>query len=450
MRLDDLREELQAIADEAPPISHGVSSVVRSAVRRLRTRRVLAGVVAAAVAAGGFAAVTRDGRAHRRLSIAGSGPSGTTPSPSTATIADGHWSAIAPLPLEPRTDASVIWTGSLMIVWGGHQDDHVLGNGAAYDPDTNSWRALPPAPISARAAASAVWTGREMIVWGGDRKFVGDYASDGAAFDPVAWTWRRIAAAPLAPRYRADMMWTGTEAIVFGGYETNTGDLTSALDAAAYDPATDRWRPIASLPGVNGAAIETLSFVWTGKRLLVWELWSRATNALGSFGRQLVEYDPSADALQRGPEPDNPHRNVYAPIWTGHEVIAPAVAPLCDLPDGAQNCGPPPPDLHGSTFDPATGAWASMPHGPADDGQAESVWTGDDLVAFSSGLNDSLTGKTTIRPGTAAAWNPTSNTWTTLPRAPSVPGLPTSFWTGRQILVWGTDGGVRYDLARSR
>jgi hypothetical protein len=38
----------------------------------------------------------------------------------------------------------------------------------------------------------------------------------------------------------------------------------------------------------------------------------------------LVEYDPSDDTWTRGPESDDPDRNVVAPIWTGHLVVAPA------------------------------------------------------------------------------------------------------------------------------
>jgi len=413
----------------------------------LWTRRVVAGAVAAAVAAGGIAAVTHGRHDNRRLSIAGSGPSGTTPALSAATIANGRWRAMATFPLATRTDESVVWTGSLMIVWGGHQDEQVLGDGAAYDPGTDSWRELPTAPITARTGAAAVWTGREMLVWGGARSLPGSYLSDGAAFDPVAWTWHRIAASPLVPRYNAGMVWTGTEAIVVGGYETNTGDLTSARDAAAYDPATDRWRPIASLPAVGGAAIENLSFVWTGKRLLVWELWSRTTGTLRSFGLQLVEYDPSADVWQRGPEPDDPHRNVYAPIWTGREVLAPAAPPLCDLPDGAENCGPPATDLHGGEFDPATGSWTSIPHGPVDDDVAASVWTGDDFVEMSAGTVNPANGAVIEHPGSVAAWSPRTNEWTRLPRPLFEDTAGTMLWTGHDILVWNSGHGMRYGLA---
>jgi hypothetical protein len=446
MRLDDLRQELRDIADEAPPSARDARSVIGPAVRRRWTRRIVASVVTLAVVSGAVATVTHDQHHARRLSIAGSGPPGTTPSLSPATIANGRWSAIAPFPLATRTDETTLWTGSQLIVWGGDNGQRVFGDGAAYDPDTDTWRVLPPAPIAARTFAAVVWTGREMIVWGGDRAYVGNYASDGAAFDPVAWKWRPIAAAPLTARYGPDAVWTGTDVIVFGGSRSNS-DASTLLDAAAYDPATDRWKPIAPMPGVNNATVETLSSVWTGSELFVWEFWTGTVGNVDLRRQQLVEYDPSADSWRPGPQTDNPHRNVYAPIWTGSDIVSTAEPPLCDLPDGAANCGPPPTNLHADELDPASGMWRSIPHGPADDGEIASVWTGDELVVVSGQVIDRATGKTTVEAGTAADWNPDTNAWTALPRAPFASDVATGFWTGSEILIWGSARGVRYDEA---
>lgn len=59
-----------------------------------------------------------------------------------------------------------------------------------------SWRLVAPSPLSPRADHSVVWTGREMIVWGGDAG--GSYFADGAAYDPRRDTWRKIAPAAAA------------------------------------------------------------------------------------------------------------------------------------------------------------------------------------------------------------------------------------------------------------
>jgi N-acetylneuraminic acid mutarotase len=451
MHIDDLRRELESIAADAPASANDARTVVRRGVRRFWLRRGLAGVIALVVGLGAAVLVGHMHDDHFELSItAGSGQSAPASSGLTAaTIADGRWTTIAPFPLEVRSQDAVVWTGSQLIVWGGEiAPKVVVGDGAAYDPDTNTWRVLPPAPISARTMAAAVWTGQEMIIWGGERAYPGGYTNDGAAFDPASWKWRRIAASPLAPRYGAHLLWTGTDAIAVGGSESNS-EARSVLDAASYDPASNQWQRIASLPGISGAVIEDVRPVWTGREILAWELWTRTVGHLTTIRTRLVEYDPKTGDWTPGPT-DDPYRNVFAPIWTGHEVVAFAEPPLCELPDGAQNCGPPPTNVHGSVFDPATGVWHSMPQGPADEGADAGVWTGGDLVVLSGGANDSATGKMLVAPGSAAAWDPATNTWTALPRAPIGPNVDATLWTGREILLFGTVDDTRTGRVSSR
>ena len=67
----------------------------------------------------------------------------------------------------PREEHTAVWTGTEMIVWGGHQPPDVLNTGGRYNPSTDTWTATSTtnAP-NARANHTAVWTGTEMIVWG--------------------------------------------------------------------------------------------------------------------------------------------------------------------------------------------------------------------------------------------------------------------------------------------
>jgi N-acetylneuraminic acid mutarotase len=107
-----------------------------------------------------------------------------------------------------------------MIVWGGttnHAAGSELGDGAKYDPVTDSW-----SPVSsqmaptARSDHTAIWTGREMVVWGG---LTGGYAvNSGGSYDPVSDTWTDVptTGAPL-PRWQHAAVWSGSEMIVWGG-----------------------------------------------------------------------------------------------------------------------------------------------------------------------------------------------------------------------------------------
>jgi N-acetylneuraminic acid mutarotase len=75
-----------------------------------------------------------------------------------------------------RSGYVTAWTGSRMVVWGGRTSpamttspsDTVLGNGAQYDPVTDTWATISgtgaPTP---RFAHTAVWTGSQVLVWGG-------------------------------------------------------------------------------------------------------------------------------------------------------------------------------------------------------------------------------------------------------------------------------------------
>lgn len=81
-----------------------------------------------------------------------------------------------------RSGHVAVWTGSLMIVWGGQNFITLLNSGGRYNPGSNSW--LPTSATNAPSARyyhTAVWTGKEMIVWGG---YNGNYLPSGGLYSP--------------------------------------------------------------------------------------------------------------------------------------------------------------------------------------------------------------------------------------------------------------------------
>src|SRR5262249_41612846 len=116
----------------------------------------------------------------------------------------------------PRDGHHGFWTGSLMLIWGG--DDPVSGgNGARYDPVTDSWSSISGAGApSSRIRSAAVSTGSEMLVWGGE-VFSGGQLGDGARYEPVSDTWRAMATngAPVGLTSQT-AVWTGHEMILWG------------------------------------------------------------------------------------------------------------------------------------------------------------------------------------------------------------------------------------------
>ncbi|MCA1843121.1 MAG: hypothetical protein LC792_07995, partial [Actinobacteria bacterium] len=136
--------------------------------------------------------------------------------------------------------------GVLVIMVAGAVGRHGGGGSpTTTDPTAlEGWRPMSPAPLEGRTA-NPVWTGREMLVWGGSsctgnpcRSPNVQALGDGAAYDPASDTWRRIAASPLTPRTASTQVWTGKELLVWGG----DAGTQSLADGAAYDPATGRWR----------------------------------------------------------------------------------------------------------------------------------------------------------------------------------------------------------------
>jgi hypothetical protein len=197
-----------------------------------------------------------------------------------------------------------------MIVWGGDAGGAAKADGAAYDPARNRWRRIGTSPLAARAETSAAWTGKEMVVWGGAGPVSGQATplGDGAAYDPATNTWRRIADAPIAPRRLPQAAWTGTELVVWSGAEPEPAD------GAAYDPAADRWRRIATSPlaARTGATVQ-----WTGREVVVW---GGDSGSQGIFADGAA-YDPSRDAWRPLPAAAGAPRFDALSAWTGKEVV---------------------------------------------------------------------------------------------------------------------------------
>ncbi len=141
---------------------------------------------------------------------------------------------------DPLMTDRAVWTGKELLLWGTAN--------AAFNPETNRWRRLPDPPTGTGGPAFAVWTGRQMIGWGGGG---GDLLlNDGAAYTPATNTWKLLPRAPLQGRGRRDAagVWTGTEMIVAGGFAPTSRGQRVFSDAAAYDPRTNTWRTLVSMP----------------------------------------------------------------------------------------------------------------------------------------------------------------------------------------------------------
>jgi N-acetylneuraminic acid mutarotase len=186
--------------------------------------------------------------------------------------------AEAPNPTR-RAFHSAIWTGSRMIVWGGETDCNpgpcaVTTRGASYDPASDTWQPLGTSDEPAnRLAHSAVWTGTEMIVWGGHTDtsnfFYARGLNIGAAYNPTTNSWREVSTnCGPAGRYGHAAVWTGTDMIVWGGYSMGFNSRTFRNSGALYRPDTDSWQHMASSSAPSSTTLHRA--VWDGSRMIVW------------------------------------------------------------------------------------------------------------------------------------------------------------------------------------
>jgi N-acetylneuraminic acid mutarotase len=237
------------------------------------------------------------------------------------------------------------WTGTALFVWGGLADrGRTVGDGALYDPATDAWSPISVAGSpSARYGAAAVWTGSAVLLWGGYPAPDTAGVDSGARYDPATNTWTPISAAGApSGRGTASVVWTGREMLVWGGATSDqpgVAPVGSLGDGAAYDPATDSWRPLA------GAGAPTARFqaceAWTGARLIVWGGTNSRSDAAFNTG---AAYDPVLDAWTPVTTAGAPSgRRSATAVWSGTEMVVwgggsfnPATGLTSNLDDGGR------------------------------------------------------------------------------------------------------------------
>lgn len=135
-----------------------------------------------------------------------------------------------------------------------------------------------------------------------------------------------------------------------------------------------------------------------------------------------------AESARWQPIPDAPikARLRNPAVWTGEEmVIWGGGVEDAQLVDGA-------------AFDPDAQEWRILSDGPLEFSSGRTaVWTGQEMLLWGGEVGDGGHG----RPDNGAAYDPNTDTWTELPRAPhwSLAGH-SAIWTGEEMVVWGGVG----------
>ncbi len=164
-----------------------------------------------------------------------------------------------------RSWYACVWTGTVMVVWGGQDyTTTALNSGGRYNPTTESWAATAtgtncPAGFQVYSCA---WTGSELVIWNPN-------AVSGSRYNPSTDTWTAMSTTG-APSSRNDpcMVWDESGVIVWGGL---TSPNVYHNDGGIYNPTTDTWSAtgvMGSLP--SGRSEASATWDWQNNWMFVW------------------------------------------------------------------------------------------------------------------------------------------------------------------------------------
>lgn len=420
----DLQRELERIARDsrAPEIlqeifaalDHDPLLIAETVARPLLARRRLAALLRPEGEP--FEAWWSKLRQEVRPEIAESDSTGLRePDISAAPCSDDRWSSFGTTPAA-RAYHAAVWTGTEMLIWGGSG----MGEGARYDPVTDSWAALTAlGEPRGRSRHSAIWTGTEMIIYS---------QTSGGRYDPALDRWRPLSTVGI-PSYRSahTATWTGSVMLVWGG---RNNDSVALGDGARYNPQLDQWQPMASAGAPSPRVHHTA--IWTGTGLLVWGGSDTSGTWLGDGAR----YDLSSDSWTPipGAAAAPSSRELHSAVWDGTQMLVwggTGAAGL--LQDGAR-------------FNPTTGSWTAMQTSGAPSARRghAALWTGSEMLIWGGAAQSGW-------PTVGGSYDPVADQWSAIPAGPDGREWFTAVWSGKELIVWGgtsfntIDSGGRYD-----
>jgi hypothetical protein len=252
--------------------------------------------------------------------------------------------------------------------------------------------------------------------------------SSGPGSIPAGWS--RLPDAPIAPRNEYAAVWTGKQMIVWGGYSWDGSFPVTTHwygDGAAYDPATRTWRTIAASPlAPRGGSVA----VWTGKEMLVFGgVGPDSKPTTGVAYSDGAAYNPSANTWRKlAPTPRSlghlTDGGSYA-VWTGKVML---VWGFFGNESGTPRGGG---SLAAATYNPATNRWKTGAIAPTEFGGGHAFWTGKEMLVWGSSSSGHLGG---------LSYDPTTRRWASLPASPlgRVSRIDMlGVWTGTYMVVGG-------------
>jgi hypothetical protein len=437
-----VRALLTRAAELPDNVQPSVARLVESARRTRRLRAVGSVVAVVAVAAALFGLPHALGGQSPGHSVA-SGGARRLSGPTAVQLARFHWARLTRSPLGTVSNPLLVWTGQELLELGGRTNGTLSTQDAAYNPATRTWRGLAPIPnpILLGRFVTSVWTGRELFVTSG-RIPSWDPCCPGAPagfYDPARNRWSyTVMPRQLLGARQLTAVWTGRVIVVAG---VQRGHIA----AAAYNPATHRWKLVSpTLPPGHPAA--EMAIVASNHRVIVWSLWSRTKRtakngySIGS-GIDVLALGPSgrwANVTGRWPQ----RMDVHGPIYGRGSILIPAGHIWC-----GEGCHIPIGSSPARLADASTLALTTVAPGPLVGHRASfeepPIWLWSGGAVLAANLDYTAKNAPGGRLSKLAAWDPISRRWYVLPSAPGRPALGAGpIYANDRVLVLTQDGSL--------
>src|SRR5216117_1827143 len=229
--------------------------------------------------------------------------------------AQSTWTVLAPVPA-PTGGMTVGGVGKVIITAYGASSTGNTNLTRLYDITTDSWSLGSPAPLPARSEAAygdTTHAGFLYVIGGGNS---GGVLSDLQRYDPVTDAWTTLASMPTA-RAGAVAAAVDNNLFVIGGRLSAAGPCNGGPYLATvekYDIDTNTWSTVASLPSPRS----DLAAVTHGGKVFIFG----GCTGTGTVTNEVDMYDPETDTWTTGLEPMPTPRASLGAGRSGQRVYA--------------------------------------------------------------------------------------------------------------------------------
>ncbi len=233
--------------------------------------------------------------------------------------AKGTWTQIADAP-EALSHAGVATDGSRIYLAGGFVGDWkgvntpVTDHVWIYNTGTNSWSAGRSLP-SPRAAGALVRVGRKLHFFGGVDSGINDSGTHWVLDFRNGGKWKTAASLPN-PRNHLGYVDDQGKIFAIGGQHRLDEERGNDTSVHAFDPATNSWHAIASLPAPQ-SHIHNSTFVWNDRITMI------GGSTVGHVSiANLTQYDPKRSKWVTIGYLPGPRSAATAALLDGHIVVS--------------------------------------------------------------------------------------------------------------------------------